>query len=76
VDYFEHRQTPFVVAVNCFDHARRYQPDEVRVALDLDPAVPVVLCDARRRESVKSVLVTLVEHAMGVARRRYATVPG
>ncbi|HKS99982.1 MAG TPA: ATP/GTP-binding protein [Rugosimonospora sp.] len=64
VDYFERRGTPFIVAVNCFDGARRYKPDEVQHALDLDPGVPVLLCDARRRESGKEVLIALVEHVM------------
>jgi uncharacterized protein len=62
VDYFEHRRTPFVVAVNCFEGARRYHVEGVKDALDLDPDVPVLLCDARRRSSCRDVLVTLVEH--------------
>jgi signal recognition particle receptor subunit beta len=64
IDYFEQRRIRFVVAVNCFDGALRYEPSDVRIALDLDPDVPVVLCDARRRESAKNVLMTLVEHAL------------
>ena len=64
VDYFEHRATPFLVAVNCFDGATTYRPEDVRIALDLDPDTPVVLCDARQRDSVKKVLVTLVRHAI------------
>src|SRR6201982_852340 len=44
VDYFEKRELPFVVAINCFDDAIRYDPEEVRIALDLDPRVPTVLC--------------------------------
>lgn len=68
VDYFERRGTPFIVAVNHFDGARPYQPADVRVALDLDPDVPVVVCDARDRESVKQVLITVVEHVIGVTR--------
>ena len=67
VDYFEQRGTPFVVGVNCFDGAQRFSPDSVRKALDLDPDVPVVLCDARSRQSGKDVLISLVEH---VAQRR------
>src|SRR5690349_1831001 len=66
VDYFERRGTPFIVAVNCFDGAPRYEPDEVRLALDLDPGVPLLLCDARRRESSKEVMITLVEHVIDV----------
>jgi signal recognition particle receptor subunit beta len=64
VDYFEQRGTPFIVAVNCFDGAKRYRPEDVRVALDLDPRVPVLLCDARRRDSSKGVLITLVEYVL------------
>ncbi len=70
VDYFERRGTPFIVAVNCFDGARRYKPEEVQHALDLDPEVPVLLCDARRRESGKEVLIALMEHVMKVRRDR------
>ncbi|MGK5445176.1 GTP-binding protein [Micromonospora sp. URMC 105] len=72
IDYFEERGTPFVVAVNCFEDSRRYQLDEVQAALNLDPGVPVLLCDARQRESSRDVLVTLLEHAMKTrdARRR------
>ena len=51
VDYFEQRGIPFVVGVNCFEGARRYPTEAVRSALDLDPEVPVVLCDARQRAS-------------------------
>jgi len=50
VDYFEQHETPFVVAVNCFDDAPDYDPDDVRIALDLDPGDPVVLCDARDKD--------------------------
>ncbi|MEV4492161.1 ATP/GTP-binding protein [Micromonospora coxensis] len=64
IDYFEERGTPFVVAVNCFEGARRYRLDEVQAALNLDPGVPVVLCDARQRQSSRDVLITLLEHAM------------
>jgi uncharacterized protein len=71
VDYFERRRLPFAVAVNCFEGARRYHPEDVRSALDLDPEVPVVLCDARYRPSARDVLVALVEHALqGLQRAR------
>ncbi|MFD6880100.1 GTP-binding protein [Streptomyces sp. NPDC054904] len=70
IDYFERRGIPFVVAVNCFDGAPRHPVVTVRDALDLDPGVPVLLCDARDRESVKDVLVGVVEHAMSLARER------
>jgi signal recognition particle receptor subunit beta len=64
VDYFEKRQVPFLVAINCFDDAPQYDPQDVRVALDLDPRVPTVTFDARKLGSVKQVLITLVEHVL------------
>ena len=64
VDYFERRGVPFIVAVNVFDGSDHYDPDDVRIALDLDPHVPTLLCDARDRSSVKQVLITLVEHVL------------
>ncbi|MEN3305134.1 MAG: uncharacterized protein V7603_1336 [Micromonosporaceae bacterium] len=75
VDYFERRGTPFIVAVNCFDGARRYKPEEVQHALDLDPEVPVLLCDARHRESGKDVLIALVEHVMKASWMRSVDTP-
>ena len=64
VDYFEKRGLPFIVAINCFDGAPTYDPDDVRIALDLDPRVPAVRCDARKRDSVKQILIALVEHVL------------
>jgi signal recognition particle receptor subunit beta len=64
IDYFERRQIPFIVALNCFDGSRRYELEEVRVALDTEPGHPIVRCDARSRSSVKQVLITLVEHVL------------
>ena len=74
VDYFERRGIPFCVAVNCFEGADRFPGEAVRSALDLDPEVPLVMCDARERESVKEVLVAVVEHAMNraTAQREHA----
>ena len=56
--------------MNCFNGEQRHTPDRVRDALDLDPEVPIVLCDARDRESAKTVFVALVEHVMALSRRR------
>ncbi|HVW41208.1 MAG TPA: ATP/GTP-binding protein [Amycolatopsis sp.] len=67
IDFFESRNIPFVVGVNCFEGADIYDADEVRMALDIDSHVPVHLCDVRDRESAKQVLVGLLEHVMAVA---------
>jgi signal recognition particle receptor subunit beta len=63
VDFFEHRGIPFAVAVNCFPGSRTFRTQDVSRALDLEAGTPVVLCDARSRESGKEVLIALVEHA-------------
>ena len=64
VDYFEARQIPFVVAVNCFDGVARHQLDDVREALAVPAHVPMIYTDARSRAATKQTLVTLVQHAM------------
>ncbi|MEY9878326.1 signal recognition particle receptor subunit beta [Streptacidiphilus sp. MAP12-33] len=63
VDYFERRGIPFVVAVNCFTGARKHAVERISSALDLEVDTPVILCDARERDSGKRVLIALVEHA-------------
>jgi signal recognition particle receptor subunit beta len=70
VDYFERRETPFVVAANHFEGAPRYNSEQIRDALDLDRDVPVLMCDARRRESVKEILIVSVTHALTRHRTR------
>ncbi len=72
VDFFERRGISFLVAVNEFDGAHRYQPEEVRAALDLDPDVPVVPCDARVPTSGIRVLLSLVQHLI-TSRSRHAS---
>jgi signal recognition particle receptor subunit beta len=64
IDYFERSGTPFIIAVNCFDGAPRFEAEDIRIALALKPEVPIVMCDARSRESVKKVLVSLVRYVM------------
>jgi signal recognition particle receptor subunit beta len=64
LDYFEERGTPLLVAVNRFDQADRFELEEVREALGVGDEVPVIECDARTRESVKQVLVALVEQVL------------
>ncbi|WP_369213542.1 GTP-binding protein [Streptomyces flavofungini] len=67
VDFFEQRGMGFIVAINEFDGAHRYEPDEVRSAIDLDPQVPVVRCDARISSSGIQTLLTLVRHLLNHA---------
>ncbi|WP_433679311.1 GTP-binding protein [Nocardia sp. CA-119907] len=64
LDYFEEHNTPFVVVVNRFEQGDRFELDEVREALELDEWIPIMECDARDRESVKEVLVALLEQVL------------
>jgi signal recognition particle receptor subunit beta len=55
---------PFAVAINDFPGSPRYDIEQLRTALDLLPETPIVVCDARSRESSAAALITLVEHAL------------
>jgi uncharacterized protein len=68
IDYFERNGIPFIVAVNCFDGAPRFEAQDIRIALALSPEVPVVMCDAREQGSVKAALVSLVRYVMSDSR--------
>ncbi|MEU4085217.1 ATP/GTP-binding protein [Streptomyces aureus] len=71
IDRLEHHGTPFIVACNDFG-GPPHTPAQIREALDLDPHVPLLDCDARSRESSKRVLITLVEHLQSLYARHGA----
>jgi signal recognition particle receptor subunit beta len=66
IDYFEEAQLPFIVGVNGWDGQYPHSDNEVRDALTLAPHIPMVRLDARSKDSVKSALINLVEHALTV----------
>jgi uncharacterized protein len=68
IDHFESCGLPFVVAANQFEGRHHLPLAEVRVATDVDPDVPVVAVDARDRESVKTVILTLLDVILARAR--------
>lgn len=68
VNYFEQRDIPFVVALNCFDGNVLHSPDAVRQALQVSEDTPVLLTDARDKSQVKVALASVVRHAMARAR--------
>jgi len=70
LDYFEHRNLPFVVAVNRFDGSVYHAVDDVREALSIAPHVPVVTTDARAREEVKETVLSLLTVALAQAKAR------
>ncbi|MFJ9665339.1 ATP-binding protein [Streptomyces sp. SID8111] len=67
IDFFERRNIPFVVAVNGFHGEHPYPVDDIREALTLPEGVPVLLCDARERESCRDVLIALIDRLIAAA---------
>ncbi len=61
IDYYETRGLPFIVALNQFDRSPRHRLDQVRMALNIEPDVPLIRFDARDRDSVKDVLIRLLD---------------
>src|SRR5262249_48882786 len=72
IDFFESRNLPYVVGVNCFDTPPRYAEDEGREALAIPPHLPPMPGDARRRGSVNRVLIGVIEHAIAELRLELA----
>ena len=52
--------TPYVVAANKQDRPDAWDVDDMRVALRIDPKIKILPCVARKKESVKSVLLELL----------------
>ncbi|MET7993867.1 ATP/GTP-binding protein [Amycolatopsis sp. NPDC005232] len=69
IDRLEHHGTPFIVARNNFEPPA-HDLSQVRDALDLSPDVPLIDCDARRRDSSKQVLISLVDHLYSLSTAR------
>jgi len=64
IDFFEERGVPFVIGLNQFDGAPQHSIDDIREALDLDRAVPIVRTDARGCETALETLVQLLTHVL------------
>lgn len=64
VDFFEHRNLPFLIAINEFDSAPRYPVSAVRDALTLPAHIPVINVDARNRRSATDALIAVSEYAL------------
>ena len=64
VDFFEHRNLPFLIAINEFEGAPRYPTAEVRKALTLGGSTPVITVDARDRKSATDALIAISEYAL------------
>ncbi|MBO0868122.1 MAG: ATP/GTP-binding protein [Micromonosporaceae bacterium] len=69
IDYLDDRAVPYVVALNPFPGAPRYDLDEVRDGLRIPAYTPLLTCDARQREQVRATLVALVEYVLRLMHR-------
>ena len=72
VDFFEARNMPFLIAINEFDDAAKHPPHDVRKALALPDAIPIITVDARDRDSSTAALIAVAEYALNVL----PSVPG
>ncbi|HWE90896.1 MAG TPA: ATP/GTP-binding protein [Pseudonocardiaceae bacterium] len=67
INYFENDSTvPFIVVVNRFHGELPYPLDEIRDALALSAAVPLITCDARDRASAVNALRELVTFTLAL----------
>jgi signal recognition particle receptor subunit beta len=73
IDFFERRDIPFVVGVNGFHGKHPYDPEVVRDSLALPEGTPVLLCDARDRESCRDVLIALIDQLIATSGRNNGT---
>jgi signal recognition particle receptor subunit beta len=76
LDYFEKIELPYVVAVNGFAGRTQLTLDQVRHAINVDGDVPVVKIDARDREQVKAVVLSLLNVILNRAKTRNAAKAG
>lgn len=66
LDLVERFGLTYAVGVNRFDNTPDYPLDEVREALNLSEATPIVHCDVRDEQSSAQALIALVTHLMTV----------
>ncbi|MFW5696579.1 MAG: GTP-binding protein [Phototrophicaceae bacterium] len=52
--------TPYVVAANKQDHPDAWMPEDLRIALRIEPEVKLLPCVAKERDSVRDVLLELL----------------
>jgi len=64
LDFFEEMGIPFAVGINHFPGGKRFDVPEIREALGVPDRVPLIPCDARDRESVKEVVIALLDSAI------------
>ncbi|MEY9848319.1 signal recognition particle receptor subunit beta [Streptacidiphilus sp. BW17] len=69
MDEIEDRGIPYVIAVNRFPDSPPLHPEELRRALDLDDATPLLLCNALDLRSCLTLLDRLMVHLIDYYRQ-------
>lgn len=65
LDVFQsYARTPYVVAANKQDRTDAWAPGDLRIALKIDKSIKVLPCVATDRESVKNILLGLLESVL------------
>ncbi len=67
IDLLEEEGLGYAVVVNAFDNAPKIAEADLREALDLLPATPLMTCDAREPTSSAGALIALVEYLLVTA---------
>jgi uncharacterized protein len=62
--FYAYAPLPYVVAANKQDKPSAWSPEDLRIALRIPKDVPVMPCVATDKESVKGVLLALLERVM------------
>ena len=73
MDEIEQRKIPYIVAVNRFPESPPHDPAQLRAALDLDPATPLLTCDATDRVSARALLESLMQYLICHYRQEEST---
>ena len=68
LDYFESIDLPFIVAVNQFEGQPVMPLPRVRATTTLGANIPLLVVDARNRESVKGAILTLLQLVLARAK--------
>ena len=75
IDYYESRNIQLVVAINQFDDGPRHRLDQVRSALNVVANVPIIRFDARKKESSKEVVITLLNCILNRNKEAQSSTP-
>lgn len=59
-----HTPKPYVIVANFSNIPDAFSPDDLRLILNVPPEIPIVPCIATNKESVKRVLLTLLDEVL------------